>query len=205
MLLAVAQQVVVDELRAAVAVDALQIEGQPGTDHQELLEHPLLSPVRHRTHLRPLRAAVGGQQRVGEFAGGAAAGVADQVQTHGADGPVLPLAEGADRDLQQQRPGGLGMASPAGHELALLGAQQPIDGRGADVQLRADPGRERDPAPDALVPALVVRQPQTQRGGHALCRTGSRSDATASSEPRRSAHRRPGASVGVGHAGRPRS
>ena len=165
-MLAVAEQVGVDELAPAIAVDGQQLEGEQAAHHQELLEHPLLGLVGHRSDLGPLRTAVGGQQGVGKLPLHTAAVVTDQIHPEGADRHVLPLAEGADRDLQHQRPGGfLRVAAPAQREFAFLGAQQPIDGRRADAQqLGAYLGGKRDLALAARVPALVVRQPEPQRG-----------------------------------------
>ena len=66
----------------------------------------------------------------------------DQIHPEGTDRDVLPLAEGADRDLQHQRPGELPrVAAPAQREFAFLGAQQPIDGRraeSADIEVGQD-------------------------------------------------------------------
>ena len=58
---------IVDELPTAVAVDSQQLEGEQAAYHQELLEHPLLGLVGHRSDLGPLRTAVGGEQGVGKL------------------------------------------------------------------------------------------------------------------------------------------
>ena len=70
-----------------------------------------------------------------QIAGRVTAVVANQIDPQGADTDILPLAEGAYRDLQHQGAGGpLRVTAPTQRQLAFLGAQQPIDGRRADAQ-----------------------------------------------------------------------
>ena len=99
LLLAVALQMGVDEFTAVIRVDSQQLEGEQPAHHQELLEHPLLSLVGHRAHLRPLRAAVGGQQGVGKLTLRTATVVTDHIHPEGAYRHVLPLAEGGGTEF----------------------------------------------------------------------------------------------------------
>ena len=66
------------------------------------------------------------------LAAGDAPVVADQIGADLAGPGVLPLGEGADRDLVHQTRGRLGMGAPAYAQGTFLGAQQPVDGGSAD-------------------------------------------------------------------------
>ena len=133
LLAAVAVQVVVDELAAAVGVQGAQGERQPGANQQQRLEDPLLRLVEHGANLRPLGQAVDEHQGEGMLAAGDAAVVADQIGADLAGPCVLPLGEGADRDLVDQTRGRLGMGATAYAQGTFLGAQQPVDSGSADA------------------------------------------------------------------------
>ena len=113
LLAAVAVQVVVDELAAAVGVQGAQGERQPRANQQQRLEDPLLRLVEHGPNLRPLGHPVGEHQGEGMLAAGDAPVVADQIGADLAGPGVLPLGEGADRNLVDQARGRLGMGATA--------------------------------------------------------------------------------------------
>ena len=77
------------------------------------LEDPLLRLVEHRPDLCPLGQAVGDHQGEGVFAAGDAAIMTDQIGADLAGPGVLPLGEGADRDLVDQTRGRLGRGATA--------------------------------------------------------------------------------------------
>ena len=69
-----------------------------------------------------------------------AAIVADQVGAEFAGPCIVPLGEGADRDLVDQARGRLGMGAPAYAQGTFLDTQQPVDGGGADERGRLGMG-----------------------------------------------------------------
>ncbi len=110
-------------------VDAEQREGQLPTHVEQRLEGPPPGAVAHDARLGPAAGHVGHAERVGELAAGVATLVPDEVDLDEA-GPVLvPLGEGAHRDLALQQAARLGVAHTLEAQAAALGGRQAVDGR----------------------------------------------------------------------------
>ena len=132
--LAVAVEMVVDELGAVVGVDPPEAEGQ---DLSDLLQGRLdagFAATEDGPGLHPRRVDVGHVQRMGELAIGPVAGVGHQVELGEAGGGDVPVV-GLQRDVVLEQGPGLGPAIAARREL-------PLDGRQASVDLARTDGAE---------------------------------------------------------------
>lgn len=115
MLLAVAQQVGVDELGAVVRVQPQQGEGQRLAHGGDGGGDRLLGAVEQGDALRPGGMNIGQYQRMQVFSRGGRAAVSHQVHLLEAGAGLIPVREGADGDLAlEQRPrlGGAQAAAP---------------------------------------------------------------------------------------------
>src|SRR5450759_5548161 len=110
-------------------VDAEQREGQAAAHVEQRLEGPPAGAVTHDAHLGPAAGHVGDAERVGELAAAIAALVADQVDLDEAGLSLVPLGEGAHRDLALQQATRLGMAQALEAQAPAFGGQQAVDGR----------------------------------------------------------------------------
>jgi hypothetical protein len=95
--LAVCEQVGVDELAAVVGVDAQHGEREPGHQVFQRGQCPLLGFVADRADFGPAGRDVGDGEGGGEVSGGVAAFVADQVDLHEPGSDIVPIRPGADR------------------------------------------------------------------------------------------------------------
>jgi hypothetical protein len=145
-------------------VETEQGEGQTVLDQLQGLETPPLRLVRHGPHLGPAAGHVGEVEALAVVAAARTAVVADKVDLDEADLGVVPLSEGAYRDLASQQAAGLGAARAAQGGAATLAGEQPIDGRGGDrEQLLTLLAAELD-----LVVPLERRHELGQEGRQAL-------------------------------------
>ena len=108
MVFAVPKELVVDELRAVVGIEAQQREGQRRPDLYERLEAPPLGLVAERADLGPTGCHAGEIEGLAELAAGIPAVVGDEVDLAEPRGGVVPFGEGADRDLPTEQGSGLG-------------------------------------------------------------------------------------------------
>ena len=161
-LVQVAQQVVVEELAAVVAVEAQQREGQPGLHRARGRQHARRALVPHGPALGPLGRDVGVGQAPEEVPGQAGPAVGHAVGFQIAGPRHIPGA-GADRDLRLEQAAGFGAAAAPQRMGGAGRRQQPVEGGRADrAQQLALLGAER------AVEPLVVGQPQRQGRGLAL-------------------------------------
>jgi len=96
---AVAQEMVVDELRSVVGVDPDDRKREDRHDVLEGLEAPLRGLVAHAAVDRPPGCDIGDRERETVLARGVASLVADQVDLDEPGHRVVPLRPGSDRDL----------------------------------------------------------------------------------------------------------
>jgi len=142
-LAAVAQQVVVDERGAVVGVETEQRERQTALEQLERLKAPALHLVGHGPHLGPAAGHVGEVEGVAVVATRRAAVVTDEVDLDEAGAALVPLAEGAHRDLAAQEAAGPREARAAQLQAATLAGEEAVDGRHRHrEQLRARLVRE---------------------------------------------------------------
>ena len=90
---------------------------------------PLAGAVTHDAGLGPARGDVDGAERVGELAARVAALVADQVDLEEAGPGVIPLGEGAHRDLAPQERARLGQAAALEAQPAAFAGEQAVERR----------------------------------------------------------------------------
>jgi hypothetical protein len=122
----------------------------PGDLHQRLVD-PQLRLVAKGPGFGPPGCDADQIERLAELTSGVATVVGDQVDLAEPRSPIVPLAEGADRDLALQDRPGLGPGASAHPQAGPLGCQQAIDARGRDPKKLAPdlggaselPGRSR--------------------------------------------------------------
>ncbi len=155
--LAVAKEMVVDELGAVVGVEPAQWERHDRHDRGERVADAGLAFAHDRARFDPAGVDVGEVERIGEFAIGRVAGVGNQIDLGKAgdgDRPVIRL----DRDVMLEKGPGLGAAIQPTLELTFLRGEMAVNGpRADDSQLALDARRE-------LKPALGPGKPHRQQG-----------------------------------------
>jgi hypothetical protein len=110
-------------------VDAEQGEGQAGAHVEKRLEGPPAGAVTHHARFGPAAGHVGAAEAVGELAARIAALVADQVDLDEAGAALVPLGEGAHRDLALQQAARLGVRHACEAQAPAPRSQQTVDGR----------------------------------------------------------------------------
>ncbi len=95
----------VDELAAVVRVDAEQREAEQASRSLKRVHDPVLGLVQKWQTLRPGSGHIGQRERVQKRSFGAATAVRHQVSLQKSWLDVVPLGEGADRDLLLEQPG----------------------------------------------------------------------------------------------------
>jgi len=139
---AVAEEMMVDELAAVVGVDIEDLEGQDLAHLREGLDDPALALPQDGPGLDPGRSDVGQVERVGEEPLAAAAAVRDRVELQVASILNIPVFT-LDGDLVAEQGPGPGPAVEAPPQLPLLALQGPVDRPRTDPQELAldGPGR----------------------------------------------------------------
>jgi hypothetical protein len=144
------EQVVVDELASVVRVDTEQGERQDGRYLDHRLVHPPLSLVAQRADLGPAGGHVGQGQGLTELAPGLTPIVPHQIDLEEAGAGLVPLGEGADRDLAAKQRSGLGTAPAPDLQAAAVRSQQSVDRRSGDPQELVPDPRIHTQLPGAL-------------------------------------------------------
>ena len=140
--LAVAVEMIVDELGAIVGVNAAQPEGQGLPDLLQGRLDAAFPAAEHGPRFDPRRVDIGHVQRMGELAVGPMAGMGHQVQLREARDRHIPVI-GLQRDVVLEQGPGLRPPVAAGPEPSLDRAQATIDLARADrPQLLADGRRQ---------------------------------------------------------------
>src|ERR1700686_647343 len=133
-MLTILEQVVVDELRAIIRIDALQSKRHLRAQLLERGKDPHLGFVLDRLHFRPATVNIGHIKRVKILAGRQPAVMGHQVDLHKAGPLLVPFTESSQRNLLLQERPRLSSRGSAQLMFAPLGSQQPIDGRRTDLQ-----------------------------------------------------------------------
>ncbi len=155
-LLAVAVQMVVDELGAVVRVDTSQLKGASLANLLKRLHHEGLALAHDSLSLRPTGVDVGQGEGVDELSLGPIPRVRHQIDLREARLAHLPPSR-PDGNLVLEQSPRFGLAVEPSLRLRLVGPEPTVDLAGADPQqLALQPRRDRD----AL---LEPRQPQRQQ------------------------------------------
>ena len=131
MLAEVANEVVVEELRAVVTVEALQFKGQASLDVLDLLDDSGGAVVPHGATFGPAGVDIGERQAPDEVTGQRVAAMGDGIGFHEAGLRDVPVVC-ADGDLISQEAAGLRSTEASGASLGTCWGQQPVKSGGTD-------------------------------------------------------------------------
>jgi len=162
-LLAVLDQMVVEELAAVIGVQGAQGERQNVANFLKSVENPGFSPSLDSPGLHPGGKDVGEVERVEELALGGGPGVAHQVYLHRAGALHIPVV-GLDGNLVPQQCAWFGASVEAAFEGAFVGLQGSVEGAGADgehlpLQVRGEAEALSDPGQPPLQDRLETHRP----------------------------------------------
>lgn len=110
-------------------VDAEQREGQAAAHVEQRFVGPPAGAVAYDAHLGPATGHIGHAERVGVLAARLAALVTDEVDLDEAGSCLVPLGEGAHRDLTLEQAARLGVAHALEAQAPAFAGQQAVDGR----------------------------------------------------------------------------
>ncbi len=131
---AVAEELTVQELTAVVGVDSNQGKGQQLPSVIQGSNHPLLAAVQQRQTFRPTGGDIGERQGLQECTLGAPTAMRHQIDLHAARPGVVPILEGAHRNLPLEQRPRLGRRQPVRLVALPVRPQQTVRRGGADGQ-----------------------------------------------------------------------